>query len=185
MKLPAALALGCLAGVALAGGYVRACYKGPDPVVLARIDTVLAESPAAKAERDSLAHAAAAYERLAAVRLITARVSKGRADSAQAALDSATTTRDSLWAALQGFQARSTEADSLRGALDAQIAATGLLRAAMGKAETRIESLEGALGAARTELGKARRPGRIGLGCTAGYGLKGPDGVCGVTVRLF
>jgi hypothetical protein len=185
MKTPSALALGALAGLILTGAYVRACWKGPDPVVVARIDTVLAEGPAARAERDSLSRLAAEYERLASTRLITARVIKGRADSARAALDSATTTRDSLWAALQGFQARSVEADSLRGALDAQMAATAQLRALAGLSESRIRTLEGALGAARAELGKARRPGRIGLGCTAGYGLKGPDGVCGVTVRVF
>jgi hypothetical protein len=185
VKTASALALGALAGLILTGAYVRACYKGPDPVVMARIDTVLAEAPAAKAERDSLSRLAADYERLASTRLITARVMKGRADSAQAALDSATTTRDSLWAALQGFQARSVEADSLRRALDAQMAATAQLRVLAGLSESRIGTLEDALGAARAELGKARRPGRIGLGCAGPFGVKGfPDAACGLAIRF-
>jgi hypothetical protein len=118
---------------------------------------------------------------------------KGRADSAQAALDSATTTRDSLWAALQGLQARSGEADTLRAALDAQIAATGHLRALIGLSESRIVALEDALGAARGELAKARRPGRLSVGPGIGYGAtlsggriySGPTASLQVTYRLF
>jgi hypothetical protein len=67
MKTASALALGAVAGLILTGAYVRACYTGPDPVILARVDTVLAEGPTARAARDSLSRLAADYERLASV----------------------------------------------------------------------------------------------------------------------
>jgi predicted nucleic acid-binding Zn-ribbon protein len=175
--------IGALIGLAV--GFLLFRGRPASPVVIARVDTVLAESPAAKAARDSLSREAAVYEKLAAQRSITASVMKGRADSAQAALDSATTTRDSLWAAVQGFQARTEEVGTLRAALDAQMVATANLRALAGLSESRIVTLETTLREARAELVKARRPGRFGLGCTGGYGIKGPDAVCGLTVRIF
>lgn len=172
-----------------------------DPVVLARVDTVLAEAPAAKAERDSLRNVAEKGVIISAKLATEAARLKRVADSlrqenrnvAVVGADTANT-RDAIHPDMgHAYDTLAAAYTALETAYQAQVEATAHLTASLTLAETRITTLEGALTAARAELVKTKKPSRWGLGCAGGYGASLMGGIvhtspaiaCGVTFRVF
>ena len=155
----------------LAAGFLLFRGKPVDPIVIRHIDSVLVDST--KHVRDSLVVVATRAER-------QARHWRLVADSAHARVDTALVYADTA-AALEASQA---EAQSLRVALDREMAATAQLMETAHLANDRIVTLSSELWKARQMLNKVRTPRRWGLGCTAGLGLKGVDATCGLTIHL-
>lgn len=170
MKLTGVLAFFLFVG-GLAAGFVLFKGKPIDPVVIRHIDSVLVDTT--KHTRDSLVVVATRAER-------QARHWKAIADTAHARVDTALVYADTA-AALEASQA---EAQSLRVALDRQMAATAQLMETAKLANDRITTLSSELWKARQMLSKVRAPKRWGVGCAAGLGLRGVDAVCGLTVHL-
>ena len=171
------LGTGLLLGLWLARG------RPVDPVVLHRIDTILVDSTASRRVRDSLLAVSVTAQKQARHSHAEAQRLRGVVDSLRLNPEvQITTIVDTVLVAY----------DSLQSAYQSQVEATASLRAEVALGEQRIGALERALGEARTELLKTRKPSRFGLGCAGGYGASLMGGVvhaspavaCGVTFRI-
>ena len=185
------MVIGLIIGLTLGRG------RPVDPVVLHRVDSVLSESPAHQAERDSLRMVTVQSQRRAADLQGEAHRLRRVADSLKTHIVAVSpdTVKDmSSYPTVPrvAYDTLATAYATLETAYQSQMEATVSLRAEAGLAQLRIATLENTLRTAQAELKRTKKPSRWGLSCVGGYGAvsvsrvvqTGPALACGVSYRL-
>lgn len=145
--------------------------NGDHTVIVNHLDSVLVD--VGKHSRDSLVIVASRAQKQATHWKQIAAKTQARVDTLIIHADTG-----------KAFVQSQAETDQLQTALDRQQQATADLAVSLQGANGRIDTLTSALTEARDTLLHLHKPQIVGIGCSAGLGIRGLDAVCGVTIKI-